>query len=195
MWASDVSGVVLAGGLSRRMGRNKALLQIGGLSLVERQVALLGSRFSEISISANDAANYAFLRIPVVPDAFPGKGPLAGLHAAFLRSSREAILLLACDLPNVPPELFDVLLREIDGFDAVVPRTADMRSHPMCALYRRSCLRIVERNLSRGDSRFGSVLEDPELNIRWLLPVEGGFQDSDLLNLNTPEDLARQSES
>jgi molybdopterin-guanine dinucleotide biosynthesis protein A len=176
------------------MGRNKALLEVEGRSLIERQVNLLQSRFAEVVISSNDTTSYAFLPVPIVPDIFPGKGPLAGLHAALLHSPRAAILLLACDLPNVAPALLDLMVFEIDGLDAVVPRTADGRAHPLCALYRRSCLRIVERNLARGDSRFGAMLEDVELRVRWLLPGNGTFRDADLTNLNSPEDLAQYGE-
>ena len=185
----SICGVLLAGGKSLRMGLNKAFLSIEGQPMVVRSVDRLAAVTDEILISSNDPAPYEFLGLPVIPDLFPGQGPLAGLHAAMTRTRRSQILLLACDLPRIHSGMLARLIRYAPAFDAVVPRTADQRIHPLCAVYRRTCLERIESNLVRLENRMAALLEDPSLKVKWLAPAEGSFAPEDLINLNSPNDL------
>jgi molybdopterin-guanine dinucleotide biosynthesis protein A len=132
---------------------------------------------------------YQFLGLPTVPDLYPGCGPLAGLHATMLRTDRPWILLLACDLPRVSTEMLRNIILRAPGVDAVIPATSDGRLHPVCAIYNRVCLPAIEKGLRTGDNRLIRLLEEPGLQIRQLAASEGHFSDSDLLDLNTCEDL------
>ena len=191
----DVTGVVLAGGASRRMGRDKALMLVQGQTLVER----LAMRLCEITdlayISANEPLRYSFLGLPVIPDLFPGHGPLAGIHAALRHSPRPWMLAIACDLPDVSVAFLQRLVASSAGFDGVIPATSDGSLHPVCALYHRNCLPHIERSLSRGESGILRVVEDAGLKIRRLTSTESEFPESQLLDLDSPEDYEQYLQS
>lgn len=181
--------MILTGGKSLRMGREKALIEIHGIPMAARLADLLAFVTDEILISSDNRAALEQFGHPVVPDLFPGQGPLAGLHAALKHTRRPLMLLLACDLPRLHGDLLRALLAAAHGFDAVVPRTSDGRAHPLCALYRRTCAGPAEERLVRGENKMIAFLEDPALRVCWLSPKAGSFHDEDLVNLNSPKDL------
>ncbi len=186
---SDVSAVLLAGGNSLRMGRDKALLNIHGRPVVQVLAARLRTVTDEVLLSANDPSAYAFLELPTIRDLFDGRGPLAGLHAGMRHTLRPFTLVLACDLPGVPVLLLQRLIDRSTEYDAVVPCTSDGLLHPVCAIYNRTCLPIVEQNLMSGANQILAILGDPKLRVLRLNSAEGGFRDRDLININSPSDL------
>jgi molybdopterin-guanine dinucleotide biosynthesis protein A len=191
MDTSDICAVILAGGQSRRMGFNKALLDLGGQPLIRVLVDRIRPVTNRILISSNDCASYRFLNFPVVSDFYRGHGPLAGFHAAMLQQVSSLYIVLACDLPNLRASLLRNLILFAEGFDAAIPRTRDGLAHPLCAVYRRTCLPSVENALLRGANKVIETFLVDKLSIRWVGPEEGQFKDSDLANINTPEDLRR----
>ncbi len=191
MTIPDVCAVILAGGQSRRMGSNKALLEVGGFPLIQILVDRIRPITDQILISSNEDSPYRFLDLPVVPDHFKGHGPLAGFHAAMLRNTCSLYIMLACDLPNLQSSLLRNLVLLTEGFDAAIPVSADGLAHPLCAVYRRTCLPSVEKALLRGANKVIETFLDDSLAIRWIGSAEGQFEDMDLANINTPEDLRR----
>jgi molybdopterin-guanine dinucleotide biosynthesis protein A len=191
MNGTDTCAVILAGGQSSRMGSNKARLDFNGKPLIHVLVERILPVTDHILISSNDDSSYRFLNIPVVPDQYRGQGPLAGLHAAMHRDICTLYLVLACDLPNLQAPLLNGLISFVKGFDAAIPRTRDGLAHPLCAVYRRTCLPLVEKSLLRGANKVIEIFLNNSLNIRWVAPDEGQFEDTDLANINTPEDLQR----
>jgi molybdopterin-guanine dinucleotide biosynthesis protein A len=189
MQPKDICAVILAGGRSSRMGCNKALLQVNGKLLIQTLVDRVSPVTDQILISSNDPESYKFLDFPIIPDRFPGNGPLAGFHSAMMANSYSLYLLLACDLPNLKTPLLRTLVSLADGFDAVIPRTRDGIAHPLCAVYRRTCFPAVERALARGDNKVIRTFLEDSLVVRWVESDEGSFEDADLANINTPEDL------
>ena len=185
----DLSAVILAGGNSRRMGTDKALLVLQGRPLIDTIVDRVRLLTDEIWISANDPFKYQFLGLPVIEDVYPGQGPLAGLHSGMRHTGRPLVLLLACDLPRVGERLFRNLVANLGDYDAVIPRTADGRFHPLCGLYRKTCLTAIEKNLLSGLNKMTGIFDEGSLRVRPLGPEEGMFQESDVCNLNFPEDL------
>ncbi|PYV16813.1 MAG: molybdenum cofactor guanylyltransferase [Acidobacteria bacterium] len=186
----DLCAVVLAGGKSRRMGTNKAFILVAGAPIISRLIDEARLLTDEVRISANDPAPYEPFGVPVISDIHPGHGPLAGLHAAFASTRRRLVLLLACDLPHARAAWLEQLVALADPWDAVIPRTSDGRVHPLCAVYKRTCLPALERNLRAGVNKMTSVFDDSSLRVLWLECRAGGFRDTDLANINTPEDLA-----
>jgi molybdopterin-guanine dinucleotide biosynthesis protein A len=178
--------VILAGGESRRMGSNKALLELCGEPLVRRQARLAAQVAGEVLVSANDPASGDTLGLPILPDLYPGCGPIAGIHSAMRYSKRPLILVLACDLPRVPVSLLRILVSRMRGHDLAVPRTSDGRFHPLCACYRRELLPNLEARLQTGRYRLTEIVADPALRS---VVVTEGFNDLDLVNWNTPKDL------
>jgi molybdopterin-guanine dinucleotide biosynthesis protein A len=191
MDSTDVCAVILAGGRSRRMGFNKALLDIGGQPLIQLLIERIRPVTDRILISSNDCLSYNFLDFPVIPDHFAGHGPLGGFHSAMLHNVCSLYIVLACDLPNLKTPLIKNLVSMAEGFDAAIPRTRDGVVHPLCAVYRRTCLPSVEGALKRGANKVIKTFLDDSLAIRWVSPDEGKFKDADLANINTPDDLRR----
>jgi molybdopterin-guanine dinucleotide biosynthesis protein A len=187
----DVCAVILAGGQSSRMGCNKALLDIGGSPLIRILIDRIRPVTDRIFISSNDCLSYGFLDFPVIPDFFPGHGPLAGFHSAMTREPSSLYIVLACDLPNLKTPLLQNLVALAEGFDAAIPITSDGLAHPLCAVYRRTCLPSVEQALNRGANKVIEMFLDDGLVVKWVGPEEGKFKDADLANINTPEDLQK----
>lgn len=144
------SAVILAGGKSRRMGRNKALLEFGGETLIQRLYRTLEGAFDEVLISANDPDTYGFLDAPFVPDIYEAGGCLAGIHAGLLRARGESCFFAACDMPFVNIDLVRYLSRFSGEYDVVVP-VSRSGLEPLHAFYSRSCLPHIERQLDEGN--------------------------------------------
>lgn len=180
---------VLAGGQSRRMGRDKALLQLGGQSLIERVLAAahpLGCP----RVIIGDPTAYAHLGLPVHPDRRPGLGPLGGLYTA-LSTTAAPVLLLACDLPFLTPAFLRYLIDRRGPYQAIVPYTAT-GLQPLCALYEPSCLAAVETALDAERLSLRDLLTDLSLDLvrekDWRPYDERGLL---FANLNAPEEYER----
>ena len=149
----DITSIVLAGGRSLRLGRDKATETINGQSLVKRVVTSLSSLTNNIIIvSGNDKAylgldGYPGLR--VVADVYPGKGPLVGIYSGLTASAAEYNLVVACDMPFLNRELIAYLFKERAGYDVVLPRLDDM-VESLHAVYSRACLPIIEEMFRQG---------------------------------------------
>ncbi len=188
--SADLCAVILAGGQSRRMGFNKALLNVQGRPLIQIEAERVRALTDIVVISSNEVGVYDFLGLPVVPDLYRGQGPLAGLHAAMLHCSRSLFLLIACDLPNLREDFLRTLTQRIGDADAIIPRTDDGNAHPLCGVYRRTCLPMLEHNLRLGINRVTDLFLEPALKVKWFSPSEGAFDESCLHNLNSPSDLS-----
>jgi molybdopterin-guanine dinucleotide biosynthesis protein A len=178
--------VVLAGGDSRRMGRPKALLPVGGVTLVEWVVARLAPGFAHLLVAAREPDQLPMaLRSHLVRDLHAGAGPLAGVEAALAASPHDIVVAVACDMPAVTPDLVRRLAAEAGGpYDAAVPRVGG-RPEPACAAYRQSTAGPIAAALREGRLRAAGALDD--LRVRWL----DGEDPALFANLNTPEDYRR----
>ena len=119
--AERITGVILAGGQSRRMGRNKALLDMGGICLIEQSFQVLANLFHEVVLITNTPDEYAFLNCRCLPDIYPGVGSIAGLHSALHNSATERIFVVPCDMPFLNSSLISLLCQSDPAYDAVVP--------------------------------------------------------------------------
>ena len=191
MTVKGICAIILAGGKSRRMGQNKALINIGGRPLVEIMANRVSPLADEVFISANNPELFDFLPFSVVPDLCPEQGPLSGLHAVMKGHIYTLYITLACDLPGIPVSLVRRMLDVSEGFDAVIPRTRDGLAHPLSAVYRRTCLPVIEEALRKKANKVIDAFPGDGLRVRWMDPGDGEFMDGDLVNINTPEDLLR----
>ncbi len=144
------SAVILAGGKSSRMGSNKALLEFGDETLIERLSRLLKEGFDEILISANDPEPYRFLGSPIVRDEYEAGGSLAGIQAGLLHASGQSCFFAACDMPFVNLELVRYLARFASDYDVVIPLSRN-GLEPLHAFYSRGCVPHIERQLGQGN--------------------------------------------
>jgi molybdopterin-guanine dinucleotide biosynthesis protein A len=176
--------LLLAGGESRRMGRSKALLPVGEVTLIEWMASRLGREFEHLLVSARDERQLPeSLRAHLVSDLRPGAGPLAGIESGLAATPYDVLVAVACDMPAVGVELSRRLVAASEGRDAAVPRVAG-RPEPTCAAYRRSAAAPISALLDAGRRRAADALH--ELDVRWL-DDEPAAQ---FANLNTPEDCA-----
>jgi molybdopterin-guanine dinucleotide biosynthesis protein A len=192
----DVEGFILVGGLSSRMGRDKARLTLGGLDFVGRIRDALAALTARVTLVGPAERCAAWPRLPSVPDFYVEWGALGGLHAALVASSAEWAVVVACDLPFVTGELFVRLASFRDNFDAVVPVQRDGRRQPLCALYRaREAGPRAAELIAAGERRPRALLD--RLRTRLVAFDElGDLGGADLFftNVNTPEDYARARE-
>lgn len=184
-----ISAAVMAGGKSRRMGRDKAWLELGGRTIIERVVDVLREVADEVVIVANDA-RYGALGLRVVPDRFSEGGALGGIATGVWAATHECVLVVACDMPFLRADVLRLLLSHAPEADAVVPRVGG-EFETLHALYSKACLPAMERALAAGRMRvisfYGDVrvraVEEDEL--RAVDPEMRSFT-----NVNTPEELA-----
>ncbi len=179
------NGFLLAGGRSSRMGRDKALLELGGRSFVEIGLEKLRVACREVRLLGNDPALGRF-GAAVVPDAIAGRGPLGGIVAGLEVSESEWNLFLAVDVPFVPVEALKMLLvaSRADGAMCVMAE-AFGQPQPLVAVYARAALPTLRTELDAGRWKVMSAIEAAGA-VRYL-PFE---QDGWFRNLNTPEEFA-----
>jgi molybdopterin-guanine dinucleotide biosynthesis protein A len=198
MEAKKWTGIILAGGLSRRMGTDKALLELNGSTVLNHIVNTMKPAVSRIVAAAgpNEAIYSAmgYEGIECVQDEYPGKGPLAGLHAALSASNTDWNLVCACDMPLLQPSFFNGMKRlalQDETYHVIIPRV-DGRIHPLAGVYHRRILPELEHCL----------IHDRLRVIRWLEEMECRYVETDeleqvgieqaarqLSNMNTPEQL------
>jgi len=185
--------VIQAGGESRRMGQDKALLPFQGRTLIERVLRRVAHLADEVLVTTNKPEGYRFLGLPLVPDVIPGRGALGGLYTALSAASQPLVAVVACDMPFVSLELLsferDLLLQE--GYDAAIPRTAG-GTEPFHAFYRgETCLPHIQAAIQADKWRVDAWYA--KANVRLLGPEETRPYDPQGLafwNVNTPEELA-----
>jgi molybdopterin-guanine dinucleotide biosynthesis protein A len=146
-----IAAFVLAGGKSSRMGRDKALLDVGGEPVIVRTVRLAASVASSVKV-VGGADALRELRLDVIGDRWPGAGPLGGIATALGASDSEWNLLLACDLPFVTREWLEYLAARArkSAKDAVVP-SGEHDAEPLCAMYRKRCELEAREAVERGE--------------------------------------------
>jgi molybdopterin-guanine dinucleotide biosynthesis protein A len=184
-------GFAVAGGESRRMGRDKALLPWGETDLLGHTLARLRMVTDDVRILSGPDLRYTDRGVPVEVDPAPGLGPLGGLAAALESAAGEDVLLLGVDLPLVPPALLEALIERAPGFHAVVPVPA-RGPEPLCALYGAACREAVQRHVAGGDLKMTAFWTD--LRVREVDPTDlGAFGDAAelFLNVNAPRDYQR----
>ncbi|MGD0204917.1 MAG: molybdenum cofactor guanylyltransferase [Dehalococcoidia bacterium] len=157
-----VSGVIMAGGASRRLGRNKALERIGGEALIERVIDSLVPLTTEVLVVVARPEQAADLRLPpwvrVVSDRYPGRGSLGGIFSGLEASAEPWSLVVACDMPFLNCELLRHLTEESSNVDAVVPCLGG-QPEPLHALYSKACLAPMERMLRAGQLKIAPLFE------------------------------------
>ncbi len=184
--------VILAGGASRRMGRPKAWLEIGGRSCVRRVWDACHAAGLTVEFQGDlPGLHAAFGSSAIHPDADPGQGPLAALAAALGRQPGQDVLLLACDLPFLTAPLLLGVAAGLRDADWCVPEDA-AGLHPLCAAYGPAVLPAAQAALLAGRRDMHALLDAPGLRTRRLgLQAAWGDPARLLCNVNTAADLER----
>jgi molybdopterin-guanine dinucleotide biosynthesis protein A len=190
---ADFTGVLLAGGQSRRFGSNKALAQFEGCHLIEHPARVLANLFSRLLLVTNTPETYSFLNWPMVPDLLPGAGPLAGIQTALHHAATPCIFVAGCDMPTLDSELIIYLCTQAAGYDVVLPVT-DFGPEPLHAVYCRTALPRISAALADGVRKIQQVL--PSLRVLEIGPETlagiSATPGRSFSNINTISDLPRE---
>lgn len=186
----DISGIILAGGKSRRMGKNKALLEIGGVPMIERVAGVVASVCPEVIIAGGSSQ----LDIPgcrTVPDIYTGCGPLCGLHAGLMAASNRYSFVAACDIPFLDAGLMKRIIAEIEeGFDAVMLKTGQF-FEPLFSVYSKDYATAAGECIKKGIFKVTAPLELVPWKEVAVSPRELAGLERALMNVNTPEEYQR----
>lgn len=199
-----MTGVVLAGGKSTRMGTNKAVLEVGGRTLIESVVEKLHALFPEVLIIANSPELYETLGPKVFPDLIPDKGSLGGLYTGLFYASYAYAFFAACDMPFLNPDLITFMKAIVEEglgpppsghmeccpYDVVIPK-AQGELHPLHAIYSKRCLPFMRELIDRDHLKIVAFF--PQVRVKVMEEETIRRFDPSLLSLfnaNTPEELA-----
>ena len=138
------SAAILAGGRSRRMGRDKSMLAIDNVPIIRRIADTLAEIFTEIFVVANEKEEYERMGLAVVGDIHPGNDSLGGLHTAVASAAGSHVFVVGCDMPLLRPALIYGMASLVDDWDVVVP-VKDDYPEPLCAFYGKKCAPHIER--------------------------------------------------
>jgi molybdopterin-guanine dinucleotide biosynthesis protein A len=185
------TAVVLAGGESRRMKRDKMALPYGRTSLLASAVGRFSEYFDTVYLSVADAGKYPEIGAARIADIYKGCGPMGGLHAALSMTGDEGIFLTAADLPYADPRAALKLIELCRDADVCVTADSRDRYEPLFGYYKKSILPQVENALRAGDYKLAALID--RVRLRLVTPEELGalWQEKLLFNVNYPEDYER----
>ena len=192
---TGLSGIVLAGGLSRRLGRDKAIEPFGGEPLIARVIGRLSTLTNETVVVVNNEARGAELPLPdearVAVDIYPESGSLGGIFSGLTAANNDWGFVVACDMPFLNTGLIAHMLTLREDYDAVVP-LLDGYPEPTHAAYSRACLPHIESRLKAGQLKIAGFFDD--VRVRYVSESEIDSFDAERLsffNVNRPDDLER----
>ena len=185
------TAVILAGGKSRRMGRDKLELELHGQTMLESAVNRFMDEFDEVYISVADEKKYPDVQSRRIVDILPGSGPISGLHAALKHLNGDGVFLVAADLPYSCPRAAKRIIELCDEKEACVVKFPDGRLEPLFGYYRNSLLGPCEELIASGEFRMSELLA--RADTRYATPGEIGdlWDESMMLNINYPEDYEK----
>jgi len=184
-----MTGVILSGGKSSRMGENKAFVPVNGERLIDRTVRLFRAVFKEVIIVTSSPMDYLDQDAAIATDIFPEKGALGGIFTGLFYASEEYAFVAACDMPFLNRAFVEQMISQAAGYDIVVPAPPD-GLQPLHAVYNHRCLPVIRGLIERNRLKITGFYPghrllkiSPEV-IRSFDPEERMF-----MNVNTPEDL------
>ena len=194
---TPVTGVILAGGRSRRMGQNKAFMPLGSEALIAHVIRQMESATDELLLVTNEPDQYKILGLPMHTDILPDMGALGGLHAGLTYAANDVVLCVGCDMPLLQPNLLSHLTTLLDEYDAVVPCVQSKKQstavfQTLSAVYSKRCLPVIHRMLAAGELRIHALYD--HIDTRVVQPDEWQVFDPQGLsffNINTPEDFEK----
>jgi len=184
-----MTGIILAGGKSQRMGKNKAFIDSGGIPLFERVYRVFKEIFSEIIIVANDAGPFERYEAILQMDIISDKGAIGGLYTGLFHSSNYHAFCSACDMPLLNPHVIKYMADKRDSYDVIVPKTHD-GLHPLHAIYSKRCLNPMRQLFDGGDLRIVNFFH--QVRVKYIEEIEIREFDPhmrSLINVNTEEEM------
>jgi molybdopterin-guanine dinucleotide biosynthesis protein A len=185
----NITGIILSGGKSIRMGENKAFIEIEGVPIISRIHTLFKSLFNEIIIVTNQKEPFRGYDATLYNDLLPNRGVLGGLYTGLFFSSFFYSFCVACDMPFLKEPVIEYLIRSMDSFDVIVPKAED-GLQPLHAIYSKTCLEPIRETIKKGKCKIIDFY--PMAKIKIIEEHEFRFLDpraESFINVNTPEEL------
>jgi molybdopterin-guanine dinucleotide biosynthesis protein A len=199
----DITGIILSGGKSTRMGENKSFLTFGTETVIEHIVNLMRSIFSEVVIITNEPEIYKFLNIKTYKDIFQNVGPIAGIHSGLVNSKTEKNFIISCDIPLMNADMIKSIIDQSSDSLVTAPK-ADGFIQQLCAVYNKSLIPTIEEIIQADtiDENRDSVQTKRKCKVHTLLDkidakiienieILDGYHENIFLNMNRPEDYAQ----
>jgi len=188
-----VTGLIIAGGKSRRLGIDKRFLDLGGRTCIQRVLDAYQGIFDEILIAADAVGPFQSLGVRVVVDIMPGRATLGGLYTGLHYAAGEGVFAAAGDMPWINPAAIRIVLDRAHSGDIVIPNV-EGKLQPMHAVYSKACLPFLRTLVEAGTLKVQDLCKCPELRVHQIPQSAFTAVDPDLrsfFNINTPDDLAR----
>jgi molybdenum cofactor guanylyltransferase len=187
----QVTGVILAGGKSRRMGRDKAFLPFGTGLLIERVIEVVQQVTADVILITNTPELYQRFGLPMFSDVIAEAGSLGGIYTGLVSAKTPYSLCLACDMPFVQPTFLRFLCRTAAEADVVIPRNAE-DFQPLCAVYSQVCRDSIRHKIEVGQLKITGFFDQVRVRV-----IDGDLltrydpHDVMFFNANTPEEYAK----
>jgi molybdopterin-guanine dinucleotide biosynthesis protein A len=189
-----MTSIILAGGRSSRLGRNKSLQTVAGKTLIQWAINRLAILSTEIIVATARGEEIPYssnISLKTVADIHPGKGPLAGIYSGLIASSSPRAIVVSCDTPFLSVGLLEYMTQTCPGFDIVVPRIQE-KIEPLCAVYSKSCAAPIRKLLKQNELKIIELY--PMVTVRYIEEAEIDRFDPEHLsffNINSQSDLDR----
>ena len=187
----NITGIILAGGKSTRMGRDKSFILFSGRPLIEVVIDKISALCNDLIIVTNDPQPYEKYSLRVEIDILKDKGPLGGIYTGLMYSKDKYNFVVACDMPFLNHDLMQYMVKEADGYDVVIAENKN-RLEPLCAVYSKNCIKRIEKEFSKGSLKITDFLK--YVKVRTITEDETAEFDLDgrwFVNVNTLEDYRR----
>lgn len=187
-----VSAAILAGGRSKRMGRDKAFLEIDGRPVIERIITRLQPLTDDLLISTNSPEKYEQFGLRTVADIYPNKAALGGIFSVIKAASHDHVLIVACDMPFLNVDLLRYLINLAPTAEVIIPLIESAHPETLYAVYSKNCLPAIESRLLANRLRIVDFFD--EVSLRYVERDEVAKFDPhfySFANMNTPEDWQR----
>ncbi len=186
---SEISGIILSGGKSSRMGLNKSLLKIGDETIIGRITNLIKPLFKEIMIISNSPKDYKFLNVPLYQDIYKWKGPLAGIHSGLVHSSTEINFIISCDVPLMTKEMIEYIV-DFKSNKPIKFCEAGGYRQPLAGIYNKSIIQKIEQVIGNDEAGDKSLYFFVNKTDAEIINPEGltFYNDDIFFNVNRNED-------
>ena len=178
---NSVTGIVIAGGKSSRMGTNKALMKYSGKMLIEHAISIIEPLSNQIIISSNEPLLQ--LKYNNITDKINDVGPIGGLYSCLMESNTNFNIVIPCDAPHIESNLYKLLIENSENVDAVIPRLPNGKLEPLVACYSKSIIPVIESSINSGDYKLVNLLS--KLKVKYI-DINNINQ---FKNINTPKDI------
>ncbi len=178
---NKLTGIVIAGGKSSRMGQNKALMNFNGKRLIDNAIDIIRPIVDTIFVSSNELLSN--IEYPLLKDKYQNIGPISGLYSCLVESKTEYNIIIPCDVPLVTTQFYLELIKQFNGYDAVIPKLPNGKIEPLVAIYSKSILKVVHEQIQAKNYKL--------VNLFSLIKVKYvDVNDSSMFkNVNKPTDI------